>query len=362
MKQLTLIITLLMFHQTSFSQTEMKLDWDLQYSNTKIHLNHSDIGIWIKQLDTIMDRVPKIKIVADKNSEFIKVSFISFERNKGALIKIDLLSNQNMVGYTNKLLIIDENQNSLIGHLIIPIGTDQPIIDAYNSKGQLLVGGDFQKINLLGTNLDGVSEVISDGKIIIKSMDSKNRNDQIISIQMKANYNDYLNNTSFQCKYLEFDPFSKSLIEKVTPFFNTNIGIYKSSVIELEPLQTDFYVTDIIRKGGNLKTKILNKPNTIETVDYQNLRIIPQKFLGQGSWIRLSNTNEGELSLDFKDVQSMLGENVFIEFDLVGSNQKYRVGFNLLPEPNITTIENNQGDQKYIINKDIEQLIMRIKG
>jgi len=360
MKNNLLVILLLFISQLSFSQVDNKFDWELQNSNTKIHLNHSDIGIWVKELDTIMDQIPSLKIVADKNSEFVKANFISFERGKGALLKIDIQSNHDIIG-NNKLLIVNENENSIIGHFVIPIGSDDPIIDAYNSRGELLVGGEFKQINLIGINLDGVTEIITDGKIIINEIDTRKRNNEVIPLQMKANFNDYLTGTNFRCKYLEFDPASKTLVEKLTPFFTTNIGIYKSSIIELKPSQKDFYVTDILKNGGNLKLKVLKNDFMVESVDFQNLRIVPQEIIGQGSWIRLSNSNEGELNLNFIDVKSLEGENVFIEFDLQGTNQKYRVGFNLLPEPIITTVENNNGDQKYIINKDIEQLII-VKG
>lgn len=359
MKRIIIIFSVFVFSLNCIGQNSPKYNWKLQSNISKIHLGYSDIGIWIEHLDTLMTKSPKIKIIPDKFSNEINARFVSYEKGTGALIKLDIKSGHELIGIDRKLLLVDEGTNASIGYILIPIGSDPPRIDGYKTKGQLLTGGNAEPFTIKGDNLDGITNLTScDGKLTIDSIYSKDRSDNSLNVSLKANSLDYTRTSIIKCNYLAFDPQTLSLRDSETPQYSVNISLHQSSAIDLETDEKDFYVTDIA-KDGKLTISVFKNKVQKNDVDFNNIRIVNNPLLTDGSGIKSGENNTGELQLFFKDIEALKGQKILINLETTDEKHiAYRIRLNLLSEPIISSIDNNKGDLKYIINDSLNQKIV----
>jgi hypothetical protein len=360
MKSIAFILAMIISLNCIAQELSPKFQWRLQHNTSRIHLNRSDIGIWINGIDSIKDRVLRLKIVSDKFSSNITATFVGYETGNGGLIKVSIKSGNELIGADRKLIIIDEGTNVIIGHILIPIGSDAPVIDGYNTRGQLLMGGASEIIEFKGQNLDGVKELLShDGKTIIESISPEERAQNTFKANVKAISATFSRTTWYKCKYLEFDAATLTLKEVITTPVEVNIGIQESSTIELVTPNNNLYVTDIVKKGNVLTIPVTRDLEQIIAANYNDMQVLPHPMLGMGSTIKIGNSDNGELRLVFKDAEALSGQRIYFDLATNGATiQKYRIGLNFLPEPKIVSIDNGKGDLKFVINKDLNQYII----
>lgn len=346
-----------------FAQNGPLLNWDLQYSDTRINTGTDDIGLIINGITLSSEDYENIEVIADQFSDKIKSKTIGFS-NGELLIKLAIEAGKEVIGRDRILLIRRADLNTVVGHIKIPIGGKRPFIEAAKSYGTLRIGtNEPSSCTFGGSNLDGISEVItSDNKVVVESIVGDMHGLESMEVILKPNDDEQSYRTKFKFKYQTFDSATKDIVSKTTSDFEAGIQLRNSSVISLIPDRANFFISDIISAGGELTILISKNDAMLEAVDFRTIQPVQGDFISGNSSVDFNSENSGTLHLFFDNYEKLSAGRTHINLKTTGSVAKeYKVALNLLRDPEVEEVYGKDDDLKFIISKQSTQTL-KVKG